>query len=100
MNSPEIIELRLHVAGQGTISLAAFANLKRICATHRAGQDQTEGIDLRKMPALAAADQSLVVHTLARWLPEASKKIIGGLCNEERVLGGLDLQPAKPVSLS
>ena len=39
-------ELRLYVAGQTPKSLAAFANLKKICEEHLAGQYHIEVIDL------------------------------------------------------
>jgi circadian clock protein KaiB len=86
-------QLRLYVAGQTTNSLAAIANLQRICETHLAGQYSIEVIDLTKTPQLAAGDQILAVPTLVRRLPEPIKKIIGDLSNEERVLVGLDIQP-------
>ena len=86
-------ELRLYVAGQTTNSLAAFANLKRICETHLAGQYRIEVIDLIKNPQLAAGDQILAVPTLVRRLPTPIRKIIGDLSNEERVLVGLDIHP-------
>ncbi len=85
-------QLRLYVAGETTKSLAAFANLQRICETHLAGLYRIEVIDLRKNPGLAAGDQILAVPTLVRRLPEPIKKIIGDLSNEERVLVGLDIQ--------
>ena len=86
-------QLRLYVAGQSAKSLTAFANLKRICETHLAGQYRIEIIDLLKTPQLAAGDQIIAVPTLVRHLPEPIKKIIGDLSNEERVLVGLDVQP-------
>jgi len=85
-------ELRLYVAGQTAKSLAAFANLKRICETHLEGKYRIEVIDLTKTPQLAAGDQILAVPTLVRRLPEPIKKIIGDLSNEERVLVGLNIQ--------
>ena len=88
-----IFQLRLYVAGQTAKSLTAFANLKRICETHLAGQYTIEVIDLTKTPQLAAGDQILAVPTLVRRLPEPIKKIIGDLSNEERVLVGLDVKP-------
>ena len=88
-------ELRLYVAGQTAKSLAAFANLKRICETHLEGEYRIEVIDLIKTPQLAAGDQILAVPTLVRRLPEPIKKIIGDLSNEERVLVGLDIQPVE-----
>ncbi|MFZ1106489.1 MAG: circadian clock KaiB family protein, partial [Hyphomicrobiaceae bacterium] len=46
-------------------------------------------------PQLAAGDQIIAVPTLVRRLPEPVKKILGDLSNEERVLVGLDVQPAR-----
>ena len=94
-DTPIEFELRLYVAGQNSKSLAAFANLRRICETHLAGQYRIEIIDLLKTPQLAAGDQILALPTLVRRLPEPIKKIIGDLSNEERVLVGLDIQPVR-----
>ena len=89
--------LRFYVAGQTTKSVAALANLRRICEAHLAGEYSIEVIDLREHPGLAAGDQILAVPTLVRRLPEPIRKIIGDLSNEERVLVGLDVQPVAPV---
>jgi len=86
-------DLRLYVAGQTPKSLKAFANLKRICEEHLAGQYQIEVVDLMKNPQLAKGDQILALPTLVRKLPEPVRKIIGDLSNTERVLVGLDLRP-------
>ena len=88
-------ELRLYVAGQTPKSLAAFANLKKICEEHMPGQYHIEVIDLLKKPQLASGDQILAIPTLVRKLPEPIKKIIGDLSNTERVLVGLDLREQK-----
>jgi circadian clock protein KaiB len=88
-------ELRLYVAGQTAKSLVAFANLKRICEEHLAGEYHIEVIDLLKNPQLAAGDQILALPTLVRKLPAPVRKIIGDLSNTERVLVGLDLQARK-----
>jgi circadian clock protein KaiB len=85
-------ELRLYVAGQTPKSLTAFANLKKICEEHLAGQYHIEVVDLLKHPQLASGDQILAIPTLVRKLPEPIKKIIGDLSNTERVLVGLDLR--------
>lgn len=87
--------LRLYVAGQTKKSLAAFANLKRICEEHLKGRYRIEVIDLLENPTLAKGDQILAVPTLVRRLPPPIKKIIGDLSNTERVLIGLDLRPEK-----
>jgi circadian clock protein KaiB len=83
------------VAGQTAKSLVAFANLKRICEEHLAGEYHIEVIDLLKNPQLAAGDQILALPTLVRKLPAPVRKIIGDLSNTERVLVGLDLQARK-----
>jgi circadian clock protein KaiB len=88
----ELWDLRLYVAGQTPKSLQAFANLKRICEEHLAGQYRIEVIDLVRNPQLARGDQILALPTLVRKLPEPVRKIIGDLSNTERVLVGLDLR--------
>ena len=89
--------LRLYVAGQTTKSLAALANLKRVCEEHLAGRYDIEVVDLLKIPQLAAGDQILAVPTLVRRLPAPLKRIIGDLSNTEKVLVGLDIRPKASV---
>ena len=91
----KIWELRLYVAGQTPKSLAAFANLKKICEEHLAGQYHIEVIDLLKKPQLASGDQILAIPTLVRKLPQPIRKIIGDLSDTERVLVGLNLREQK-----
>jgi len=86
-------ELRLYVAGQTPKSVAAFANLKRICEEHLAGKYHIEIIDLLKDPKLARGDQILAIPTLVRKLPEPVRKIIGDLSDIDRTLIGLDVKP-------
>jgi circadian clock protein KaiB len=84
--------LRLYVAGQTPKSLAAIANLKRICEDHLAGRYPIEVIDLLITPQLAAGDQIVALPTLVRRLPAPLKRIIGNLSDTERVLVGLDIR--------
>jgi len=93
----ELWDLRLYVAGQTPRSLAAFANLKRLCEEHLAGKYKIEIIDLIKNPQLARGDQILAIPTLVRKLPTPIKKIIGDLSNTERVVVGLDIRPARQM---
>jgi circadian clock protein KaiB len=85
--------LRLYVAGQTPKSLAAIANLKKICEEHLAGMYTIEVVDLLVSPQLAAGDQILAVPTLVRRLPPPIKRIIGNLSDTERVIVGLDIKP-------
>ena len=86
-----LLELRLYVAGQTPKSLAALANLKKICAEHLEGHYQLHVIDLVKTPQLAQNDQILAIPTLVRKLPEPIRKIIGDLSDQNKVLVGLNL---------
>lgn len=88
----EFWELKLYVAGQTPKSVAALANLKKLCDEHLAGRYRVEVIDLVKNPQLARMDQILAIPTLVRRLPEPMRKIIGDLSNQERVLVGLDVR--------
>jgi circadian clock protein KaiB len=92
---PKEWELRLYVAGQTPRSVAAFANLKRICEEHLKGRYRIQLVDLVVNPTLAKGDQILAVPTLVRKLPTPVKKIIGDLSNKEKVLVGLDLRPSR-----
>lgn len=85
--------LRLYVAGQTAKSVAALANLQRLCEEHLAGRYKLEVIDLLENPALARGDQILALPALVRQLPPPVKKIIGDFSNAERVLVGLDIRP-------
>lgn len=89
----EHYNLRLYVAGQTPKSIAAIANLQRICEEHLVGRYTVEVIDLLVQPQLAAGDQILALPTLVRRLPAPLKRVIGSLANTERVLVGLDLRP-------
>jgi len=73
-------------------SLAATANLKRLCEDHLAGAYAIEVIDLLENPQLAEGDQILAIPTLIRSLPAPLKRVIGDLSNTEKVLVGLDLR--------
>lgn len=84
--------LRLYVAGQTPKSIAAFANLKRICEEHLPGRYNIEVVDLVEHPQLAAGDQIVAIPTLVRKLPEPLRRIVGDLSNTERTLVGLQLR--------
>lgn len=85
-------ELRLYIAGPTPNSIAAIANLKRICEERLKDRYRIEIIDLLEKPQLAKGDQIVAIPTLVRKLPAPMKKIIGNLSKAERTLVGLDLQ--------
>jgi circadian clock protein KaiB len=93
--SGEKWNLRLYTAGQSPKSLAALANLKRVCEEHLAGRYSIEVVDLMKNPRLAKDDQIVAIPTLVRKLPEPLRRIVGDLSDTERALVGLQLKPRK-----
>jgi circadian clock protein KaiB len=84
--------LRLYTAGQSPKSLAALANLKRVCDEHLSGRYSIEVVDLLKNPRLAKDDQIVAIPTLVRKLPEPLRRIVGDLSDTERTLVGLQLK--------
>lgn len=89
-------ELRLYVAGKTPKSLAAIANLQRLCDEHLAGMYTIEVIDLIAQPHLAKGDEIIAIPTLIRRLPEPVRRVIGDLSNLQRALVGLALAPVTP----
>jgi circadian clock protein KaiB len=94
-NDTEKWDLRLYVAGETARSVAAFANLKRICEENIPGRYKIEVIDLLKHPQLAAGDQIIAIPTLVRKLPQPLRRIVGDLRDTERALVGLQLRPSR-----
>lgn len=88
----ETWQLRLYTAGQTPKSLAALANLKKVCEEHLAGRYEIEVVDLIANPRLAKDHQIVAIPTLVRKLPSPIRKIIGDLSDTERALVGLDLR--------
>lgn len=85
-------KLVLYVAGQTPKSLAAIANLERICAEDLPGQYEVEVIDLRLDPKLARQHSILAIPTLVRELPGPVQKIIGDLSDTQKVLVNLKIR--------
>ena len=75
-------------------STDAIARIKAICEQHLAGSYELEVIDIYQQPALAKGEQIVAAPTLIRRLPLPLRRLVGDLSNKERVLLGLDLQPA------
>jgi circadian clock protein KaiB len=87
----EPTKLILYVAGQTPKSLAAIANLEKICKEHLAGQYVVEVVDLKKQPHLAREHGIVAIPTLVRQLPVPIRKIIGDLSDSQKVLVSLNV---------
>lgn len=91
MSAKSPIKLVLYVAGTTPKSVAAIANLERICNEHLAGQYVVEVIDLKRSPHLAREHDIVAIPTLVRQLPVPIRKIIGDLSDAEKVLVHLSI---------
>lgn len=87
----EPTRLILYVAGETPKSVAAIANLERICSEHLPGKYAIEVVDLRKHPQLARAHNIVAIPTLVRELPTPIRKIIGDLSDSQKVLVHLEV---------
>lgn len=97
---PNRWELRLYVAGKTARSVAAVANLTRICEQYLSGMFSIEIVDLLERPQLAQGDQIVAIPTLVRKLPSPIRKVIGDLSDVDRTLVGLQLRPTKGTIVS
>jgi circadian clock protein KaiB len=91
-------KLRLFITGSTPRSTRALENMRRICAEMLDGRYELEVIDVYKNPEATREFQIIATPTLVKILPEPLRRIIGDLSNQERVLAGLDLAPARSSS--
>jgi circadian clock protein KaiB len=92
-NSEETWLLRLYIAGQTPKSMAALANLRKLCESQPEWHYEIEVVDLMEHPERAKMDQVVAIPTLVRRLPTPLKKLIGDLSDREKVLRGLEVVP-------
>ncbi len=83
--TPQKKKLILYVAGQTPKSIAAIANLERICAEHAPEEFAIEVIDLKTQPQLAREHAIVAIPTLIRELPTPIRRIIGDLSDSQKV---------------
>jgi circadian clock protein KaiB len=86
--------LRLYVTGSTPRSSRAIQNIRSLCETHLWGRYDLEVIDIHQQPVLARGQQIIAAPTLIKQLPAPLRKMVGDLSDTQRVLMGLDLQPA------
>jgi circadian clock protein KaiB len=84
-------DFRLYVAGKTPKSLAAYANLKKLCDEHLPDRYTIEVIDLQENPQLAQNDQILAIPTVVRKLPSPICRLVGDLRDKDRAIVGLQL---------
>jgi circadian clock protein KaiB len=93
--SPEVMVLRLYVAGDTLKSRLTIANLKDICQKNLKGKCNVEIIDLNNHPDIAVDKNISAIPTLIKELPQPVRTIIGDLASKEKVLVALDIEHFK-----
>ncbi|WP_342106421.1 circadian clock KaiB family protein [Methylobacterium sp. SI9] len=82
------------MAGTAPRSLRAVESVRRICEAHLAGRYELEIVDIYQQPEFAERDRILAAPILLRIAPLPERRIAGDLLDAERVLVGLNIQPA------
>jgi circadian clock protein KaiB len=90
---PEILLLRLYVAGESPNSLRAIANLKAMCRANLGERCQIEIVDILEDPLRLFSDGVLVTPTLVKASPGPAWKMVGDLHDTEKVLLALGVKP-------
>ena len=87
------LQLRLYVAASLPNSVAAIANLRRLCAEPGITHAKVEIIDVLLHPERALAERIVVTPTLQRVYPEPLVTVMGALTDLDRVRVALGLMP-------
>jgi circadian clock protein KaiB len=88
--------LRLYITGATNRSTRAIRQIQSICDRFLAGNYALEIVDLYEQPGRAAEGQVIAAPTLVKETPAPSRRMVGDLSDERRVLSGLGLPPAEP----
>jgi circadian clock protein KaiB len=68
--------------------------MQKICQERLAGHYELQVIDVYQNPEATRELQVVATPTLVKILPEPLRRIIGDLSDRERVLAGLNIEPA------
>ena len=90
----ERYDLQLFVTGTTPRGARAIVNVRKICDTYLSGRYKLEVIDILADPQRARRDQIIAAPTLIKQAPLPVRRLVGDMSRTERLLAGLDLQPA------
>lgn len=90
----DTINLKLYVTGRTVRAQRAIDNIRSICEQELGGRYALEVIDITEHPQLAENEKILATPLLIKELPPPLRRLIGDLSDRDRVLLGLDLEPA------
>lgn len=88
--------LHLYVAGSTSRSMQAIKNIRRMCERYLAGNYDLEVIDIYLHPEAAAQEQIIAAPTLVKLNPQPTRRAIGDLSNETRLLATLNIVQDDP----
>jgi circadian clock protein KaiB len=91
--------LKLYITGHTPKSERAIANMRNICEKELAGQYELVIIDVLERPQLAEDEKILATPTLIKVLPPPLARVIGDLSDTEKVLIGLNIEPARKFAM-
>lgn len=85
--------LSLYITGATEHSLAAVANVRRLCEELLPDRYDLEIVDLYREPQAAVREDIIAAPTLVKRYPPPLRRFVGDLSNREKVVLGLDLWP-------
>lgn len=92
---PDVVVLRLYLAGEGPNSSTARANLERLLGGVERTRYSLEVVDCLRDPLRALQEGVLVTPTLVRVQPQPAVTIIGTLRDASGVMEMLGLSPSR-----
>jgi circadian clock protein KaiB len=87
--------LSLFVTGSTPKSLRAIQNIRAFCEEKLPGRYELKVTDIYQYPEQVKPEQIVVTPTLIKKLPLPLRRLIGDLCDKERLLLGLDIVAKK-----
>ena len=91
-NEARVISLHLYITGASPNSIRAIENVKRICDQYFKGNYELEIIDVYQQPKIALKEQLVALPMLIKTFPLPVKKWIGDMCDENKIIAGLNEQ--------
>ncbi len=86
--------LRLYVRGESPGTPAAIDSVRAICEAYAAGDHELEIVDIDEQPERASDEQVIALPTLVRLSPEPTRRLVGDLTDQERVVVALNMRAA------
>jgi circadian clock protein KaiB len=90
--NPQLVELRLYIAGDSPNSIEAISNIKSICETYLPNRHRIEIINVLEEPLRPIQDGVLITPTLVKLSPPPVFTVIGDLSERSQLLLALGIE--------